>query len=35
MTVVTVLFCSLLAALAVFQACLIAGLPLGHFAWGG
>lgn len=27
--------CAMLAALAVFQAALIAGAPLGHFAWGG
>ncbi|MEW9873186.1 hypothetical protein [Arthrobacter sp. HS15c] len=27
--------CALLAALAVFQAALIAGAPLGRFAWGG
>lgn len=27
--------CVLLAALAVFQAALIAGTPLGRFAWGG
>ena len=27
--------CVLLAALAVFQAALIAGAPLGRFAWGG
>jgi hypothetical protein len=27
--------CFLLAALAVFQAALIAGRPLGRFAWGG
>lgn len=26
---------ALLAALAVFQAALVAGAPLGHFAWGG
>jgi hypothetical protein len=25
----------MLAALAVFQAALVAGAPLGHFAWGG
>jgi hypothetical protein len=25
----------LLAALAVFQVALVAGAPLGHFAWGG
>lgn len=29
------LFCALLAGLAVFQLLLIAGAPLGHFAWGG
>jgi hypothetical protein len=29
------LACAILAALAVFQAALIAGAPLGHFAWGG
>jgi hypothetical protein len=28
-------FCALLAGLAVFQAALIAGAPLGHLAWGG
>lgn len=27
--------CVLLAALAVFQAALMAGAPLGRFAWGG
>lgn len=27
--------CALLAALVVFQAALIAGAPLGRFAWGG
>ncbi len=27
--------CVILAALAVFQAALIAGAPLGRFAWGG
>jgi hypothetical protein len=35
MTVVLVLFCTLLAALAIFQATLIAGAPLGEYAWGG
>jgi hypothetical protein len=35
MTVVLVLFCTLLAALAIFQASLIAGAPLGEYAWGG
>jgi hypothetical protein len=35
MTVLAVLFCLLLAALAVFQASLIAGAPLGEYAWGG
>jgi len=28
-------FCALMAALAVFQVALIAGAPLGRFAWGG
>ncbi|WP_233199710.1 hypothetical protein [Cryobacterium sp. N22] len=28
-------FCVLMAGLIVFQAALIAGAPLGHFAWGG
>ncbi|GAB3038370.1 hypothetical protein GCM10027052_17050 [Parafrigoribacterium mesophilum] len=27
--------CTILAALAVFQATLIAGVPIGRFAWGG
>jgi hypothetical protein len=27
--------CTILAALAVFQAALIAGVPIGRFAWGG
>jgi hypothetical protein len=30
-----VVFCVLLAAMAVFQACLLAGVPLGEYAWGG
>ncbi|MBG6237104.1 hypothetical protein IWX78_000047 [Mycetocola sp. CAN_C7] len=30
-----VIVCLILAALAVFQALLIAGRPLGRFAWGG
>jgi hypothetical protein len=30
-----VLFCVVLAALAVFQVSLIAGAPLGEYAWGG
>lgn len=30
-----ILFCVLLALLAMFQAALIAGAPLGRFAWGG
>lgn len=30
-----VLFCVLMIGLAVFQAALILGAPLGHFAWGG
>ncbi|MGZ4545315.1 MAG: hypothetical protein ACXVXT_07965 [Blastococcus sp.] len=29
------LACGLLAGLAVFQGALVAGLPLGRFAWGG
>ncbi|WP_210479934.1 hypothetical protein [Naasia sp. SYSU D00948] len=33
--VAAVLFCVILAALAVFQIALIAGAPLGHLAWGG
>ena len=36
MTVIAAwLACAILAALAVFQAALVAGAPLGHFAWGG
>ena len=35
MTVTVLLFCTLLAALAIFQASLIAGAPLGEYAWGG
>lgn len=27
--------CAMLAGLAVFQAALVAGAPIGHFAWGG
>lgn len=34
-TVAAVLICVLLGALAIFQILLIAGLPLGRFAWGG
>jgi hypothetical protein len=30
-----VLICVVLGVLAVFQALLIAGLPIGRFAWGG
>jgi len=30
-----VLFCVLMAGLAVFQSALLAGAPLGHLAWGG
>ncbi len=33
--VAAVIACLLLAALAVFQGMLIAGWPLGRFAWGG
>ena len=32
---VTLLGCLILGALAVFQALLVAGRPLGRFAWGG
>ncbi len=35
MLVLAVLFCLLLAALAVFQGALLAGGPLGEYAWGG
>jgi len=31
----TLLFCLILAGLAVFQAALIAGAPIGNYAWGG
>ena len=34
-TIAAYLFCAVLAGLAVFQVLLIAGAPLGHFAWGG
>jgi hypothetical protein len=30
-----IILCVLLAGLAVFQATLVAGAPLGRFAWGG
>ena len=30
-----VAFCVLMVGLIIFQAALIAGAPLGHFAWGG
>jgi hypothetical protein len=29
------IFCSILVCLGIFQIALIAGAPLGHFAWGG
>lgn len=35
LTVVVILFCFVLLALTVFQVALIAGAPLGRFAWGG
>jgi hypothetical protein len=35
MTAIAIIFVILLAALTVFQLLLIAGLPLGRFAWGG
>ncbi|MBQ1499769.1 MAG: hypothetical protein IIZ38_15785 [Sphingomonas sp.] len=34
-SIAALLFCGLLAGLAAFQLGLIAGLPLGRFAWGG
>jgi hypothetical protein len=34
-TLLALLFCVVLAAVAVFQASLIAGAPLGEYAWGG
>jgi hypothetical protein len=34
-TTAAVAFCGILAALSVFQLALIAGAPLGRFAWGG
>jgi hypothetical protein len=33
--IATLLFCLILAGLAVFQAALIAGAPIGNYAWGG
>ncbi len=33
--VLALLFCAVLAGLAVFQASLIGGAPLGEYAWGG
>jgi hypothetical protein len=35
MIAVALIFCGVLAALAVFQAALVAGAPLGRLAWGG
>lgn len=36
MTVTAVwIACAVLAGLAIFQTALMAGAPLGHFAWGG
>jgi hypothetical protein len=35
MPVLALVFCLLLAVLAVFQGFLIAGAPLGEYAWGG
>lgn len=34
-TVLAILCCSILLALAVFQIALIAGAPIGKYAWGG
>lgn len=33
--VIPLVFCAVLGLLAVFQLLLVAGLPLGRFAWGG
>jgi hypothetical protein len=33
--IAAILFCIVISALTVFQAALVAGAPLGHFAWGG
>jgi NO-binding membrane sensor protein with MHYT domain len=33
--IAAILFCATLALLALFQAALAAGAPLGRFAWGG
>ncbi len=35
MIILAGVFCLLLAALAGFQAALLAGAPLGEYAWGG
>ena len=35
MLVLALLFAAILAALAVFQGALVAGAPLGEYAWGG
>ncbi|MDQ0576908.1 hypothetical protein [Agromyces albus] len=35
MTIAAIALCVVLGLLAVFQLALIAGAPLGHFAWGG
>ena len=32
---VTIIACAILASLAIFQVALIAGAPLGKYAWGG
>ncbi|RXZ68764.1 hypothetical protein [Agromyces albus] len=35
MTIAAIALCVVLGLLAIFQLALIAGAPLGHFAWGG
>jgi hypothetical protein len=35
MPLLAILFCLILAAVAVFQGFLVAGAPLGDYAWGG
>jgi hypothetical protein len=34
-TLAAVVACGLLAVLAIFQLCLVLGMPWGRFAWGG
>ena len=34
-TLAAIVACVILAGLAIFQALLVAGVPIGRFAWGG